>query len=172
MTYPILKTTGSISHYGAWTAENGANSYATIEVHTANGLVELKNVICPAEAHRVISGFKQATILYTQVEGKNASLVIWGILDHESGRVFTNDQVIDARKARVLMAIGQVVPMGFLTLVGLCLFVIPGLFFAYGYYKIWAAALAWPTAEEVKAALDDLKAVGAQLSPLPSLASA
>ena len=171
MTYPILKTTGRISHHGEWTAENGTNNYATLEVRTESGLVEFKNVICPAEAHRVIAGLKQATILYTQLEGKGASLIIWGILDQESGRVFTNDQVADARKARILMAVGQSVPMGFLTIVCLCLFVIPGLFVAYGYYKTWVAALAWPTADVVKSALEGLKAVGAKAAPFPSMAN-
>ena len=157
MTYPILKTTGKIVHYGEWKSKGGATTYAVIEVQTDAGLVELKNVVGPTSAHRVVAALTDATIMYSQGEGKGAPLVVWGVLDHETGRVFTSDDCINLRKSTVALAIGQSVGMTIATLVGLCVFLIPGLLIGYSYYKTWQAALAWPTSDDVNVALAALK---------------
>lgn len=169
MTYPILTVIGTVHHIGNRTFDNDTTTIAVIEVATPTGLVELKGAICPSALMRALVVGKQVSISYTQPLGKGAKLVVWGVLDVETNRVFRDDRFLDMRKVASLQAVGGIMMFGLAGLIGLAFFVVPGLVIWWAYFKMWQAALAWPTPDAITASLD---ALGDKAAPAPVFATA
>ncbi len=153
MTFGIQTITGRILSVGAATFDSHCHTYEDIEVETSEGVVKFGPVLAASLCDEVLEPHRKVTMTVTQTTGRGARLVVWAVLDKESGRVYANAELFSARQAALAKAFWFSLFAPVYIPVGLMLAVLPGLAAMYLLWKGWAAVLMMPSSDEVKAAV-------------------
>ncbi|ABM97036.1 hypothetical protein [Methylibium petroleiphilum] len=153
---------GKIVFSGEGTVDGELYNYGPLEIQTADGLVELPQVVVHKTVQRALTVGSTVALSVsesTDKQGKPMAL-IWGAYDYSSKRAFFNEEMTQvASSFKSQLAFGIV-----MTLVGLLFFVVPGLLIGWQVLKAMDKAKQMPTADEMRAHVNELSA-----TPQPSI---
>jgi hypothetical protein len=96
---------------------------------------------------------------------KKPGTILWGALDHETGRLFSDESGYSVRKGAITQATVQTIVAPVFLLVAFIL-VVPGLYLLWLYWNLWKEALALPSYDEIEAGVEAIRTTGRVPTPV------
>jgi hypothetical protein len=155
----VTHIAGIISHIATKSLDERLCTFSVVEMHTAHGLVILKNVVAPRICNPVMKIGGDVVLATTSPEGPIEQFMVWAVRDVDMGVTYAEKSLFVARNGAVARAFLYSLMSLILIPVGLMLFVVPGIRAISTLCAAWRCALAVPTVVQIENAVQTMDQV-------------